>query len=205
MAKSSHSKQVGRQSFSIGRLSSREMNEMMDSAQAHIMTVDGERRFASSPVAVLAIIVNEREEILLMAHTEQPGGWQVVNGAMEEGESILEATLRETYEEAGSSIQVRPLGTVHVSNFHYDDRVRYMLSIAYLLAYEGGEIQPGDDMEGSEYRWWSLSQLASEEVELIIPPGEKWLMTRAVDLYRLWSQDDAANQPGFDMSIRGKK
>ena len=100
--------------------------------------------------------------------------------------------------------RVRPLGTVHVSAFHYDERVRYMLSVAFLLAYEGGEIQPGDDMAGSEFRWWSLDEIASEDVELIIPPGGKWLLARAVDLYRLWSQADAANQPGFDLTVRGK-
>jgi len=79
-----------------------------------------------------------------------------------------------------------------------------MLSVAYLLAFEGGEIQPGDDMEGSEYRWWSLDEMASEDVELIIPPDEIWLLARAVDLYRLWKQEDAADQPGFDLSNRGK-
>jgi hypothetical protein len=79
-----------------------------------------------------------------------------------------------------------------------------MLSIAYLFAYESGEIQPGDDMEGSEYRWFGLDEIASEDFELIIPPGEKWLLARAVDLYRLWNQDDVANQPGFDLSVRGK-
>ncbi len=177
----------------------------MENPQPHIMTVDGIRRFACSPIAVLGIIVNEREEILLLAHPDQPRGWQVVNGAMEAGETALEAALRETYEEAGSSLRVRPLGTVHVSAFHYDENVRYMLSVAYLFAFESGEIQPGDDMEGSEYRWWSLAEITSEDVELIIPPGEKWLIARAVDLYRLWRQDDVANQPGFDLSVRGKK
>ncbi len=176
----------------------------MENLQPHITTVDGNRRFACSPVAVLGIIVNQREEVLLMAHPDLHGGWQVVNGAMEAGETALEAALRETYEEAGSSLRVRPLGTVHVSAFHYDENVRYMLSVAYLFAFESGEIQPGDDMEGSEYRWWSLDEMASEAVELIIPPGEKWLLARAVDLYRLWSQDDVANQPGFDLTVRGK-
>jgi ADP-ribose pyrophosphatase YjhB (NUDIX family) len=162
------------------------------------------RQFACSPVAVLGVIVNERQEILLLAHPEQSGGWQVVNGAMEAGETVLEAALREISEEVGNGVQVRPIGVVHVSTFHYDERVRYMLSIAYLFAYEGGEIQPGDDMLGSEYRWWSLGELGSEQVELLIPPGEKWVLRRAVDLYRLWSQLDTDQFPGFDLSVRGK-
>ena len=59
-------------------------------------------------------------------------------------------------------------------------------------------------MHGSEYRWWRLEDLASPEVELIIPPGEKWLMARAVDLYRIWNIQDVALQSGFDLSVRGK-
>lgn len=180
------------------------MGEALQSPKVHIATADGKRRFACSAVAVLAIIVNEREEVLLMAHPEQIGGWQVVNGAMEDGESVLEAVLRETYEEAGGDIQVRPLGTVHVSTFHYDERVQYMLSIAYLLAYEGGIIEPGDDMKGSEYRWWKIDELAAEGEKIMIPPGGQWLLARAVDLYRLWHQNDGANQPGFDLTVRGK-
>ena len=79
-----------------------------------------------------------------------------------------------------------------------------MLSMGYLMAYEGGEVQPGDDMQGSEYRWWSLEELAAEEVSVIIPPGEKWLLGRAVELYRLWKQEEGVQQPGFDLSVRGK-
>jgi 8-oxo-dGTP pyrophosphatase MutT (NUDIX family) len=172
--------------------------------QPHISSIDGKRQFTCSPIAVLAIIVNQSEEILLLCHPEQDAGWQVVNGAMEAGETALEGALRETYEEVGRCIQVRPLGTVHVSTFHYDERVRFVLSVAYLLAYEGGEIQPGDDMEGCDYRWWSLDEIASEDVELIVPPGEKWILARAVGLYNLWSQDDVVNLPGFDLTVRGK-
>jgi ADP-ribose pyrophosphatase YjhB (NUDIX family) len=176
----------------------------MDYQQRQITTATGNRRFTCSPIAVLAIIVNENEEILLLSHPEQCQGWQVVNGAVEPEETVLQAALRETKEEIGRKVQVRPLGTVHVSTYHFDEKVRFMLSIAYLMAYEGGEIQPGDDMAGSEYRWWKLDDLMSDEVELIIPPGEKWLIARAVDLYRLWHQEEIANLPGFDLSVRGK-
>ena len=140
-----------------------------------------------------------------MAHPDHGRGWQVINGAMEAGETPLEAVVRETREEAGEDIQVRPLGTVHVSSFHYDENVQFMLSIGFLLAYEGGEIVPGDDMEGSEYRWWRLDEILSEEIKLIIPPDTKWLIERAVELYRLWGPFDGAMQPGFDLTVRGKR
>jgi ADP-ribose pyrophosphatase YjhB (NUDIX family) len=176
----------------------------MPSQQPYVTTVDGKRRFACSPVAVVVFIVNEREEVLLLAHPKREGGWEVVNGALEAGETVLEAALRETREEAGADIWIRPLGTVHVSTFHYDEKVQYMLSVGYLMAYEGGEVQPGDDMEGSEYRWWSLEELADEEVRIIIPPGGKWLIRRAVDLYRLW-KEEVVYQPGFDLTVGAEK
>ena len=176
----------------------------MSSQQPYVVAVNGKRKFVCSPVAVMAFIVNDRKEILLMANPDQQPGWQVVNGAMEAEETVLQAVLRETREEAGSDLRVRPLGTVHVSAFHYDKRVRYMLGVAYLLAYEGGTVLPGDDMHGSDFKWWSLQELESPEVDLIIPPGEKWLVARAIDLHQMWSIQDKARQPGFDLSVRGK-
>jgi 8-oxo-dGTP diphosphatase len=176
----------------------------MPSQQPYVTTVDGKRRFACSPVAVLVFIVNEREEVLLLAHPKREGGWEVVNGALEAGETVLEAALRETREEVGTDIWIHPLGTVHVSTFHYDEEVQYMLSVGYLMGYEGGEVEPGDDMEGSEYRWWSLEELADEAVRIIIPPGGKWLIRRAVDLYRLW-RGEVVHQPGFDLAVRARK
>ena len=88
---------------------------------------------------------------------------------MEAEETGLEAVLPDTYEEVGCRIQVRPLGIVHISTFHYDEKVRFMLSVAFLLAYDGGEIRPGDDMERSKYRWWSFDELMSDELKLIVP------------------------------------
>jgi ADP-ribose pyrophosphatase YjhB (NUDIX family) len=108
-----------------------------------------------------------------------------VSGALEAGETVLEGTLREAREELGN-IRVRPLGTIHVQTFHYDENVHYMIAIYYLLAYEGGEVQPGDDMQGSQYRWWSLAELNDEKVNIVVPPGQKWILERAIELYRLW-------------------
>lgn len=177
----------------------------MANSKPIVTTADGSRQFACSPAAVLGIIVNEREQILLLAHPDLGGGWQVVNGAMEAGETVLNAALREITEEAGSEIQVHPLGTVHISTFHYDQKVRYMLSIAYLFTYQGGDVQPGDDMQGSEYRWMSLEEINQDQIKLIIPPGEKWVLARAVELYRLWLNEDVNELKGFDLSERGNK
>jgi len=62
-------------------------------------------------------------------------------------------------------------------------------------AYEGGAVEPGDDMAGSAYRWWSAEELGDKDVRLIIPPGQKWLIERAVELYRLWKEREVDLQP----------
>ena len=160
----------------------------MPGHQPFISNVGGSRRFVCSAVALQAVVVSPQETTLLLSSpTRNPdGAWQVVSGALEANETILAGVLRETREELGNVIQMRPLGTIHAQTFHYDENVQYMIAIYYLLAYESGEIHPGDDMLGSQYRWWSLAELADEKVKVVVPPGQKWLFKRAIELYRLW-------------------
>lgn len=145
------------------------------------------RVFATFPVAIQAIIVNDRREVLLLSSPRRNGRgqWQVVSGGMEADETVLAGALRETREEAGPEVAVRPLGTVHARTFNYDDQIPYMVGIYYLFAYEGGPIQPGDDMADAEARWWSLDDLAAADITFH-PSTELWLLQRAVDLYNQW-------------------
>ena len=67
-----------------------------------------------------------------------------------------------------------------------------MISLCYLMAYEGGQIHPGDDMRGSKFQWWSLDELGDERVKVLVPRDQKWLIRRSIELYRLW-KDQAVN------------
>jgi len=153
----------------------------------------GGRTFACSPAAVLVYIVDEAERFLLLRHPQRDG-WEIVNGALDAGETVLEGAIREAAEEAGASVRLRPLGAVHVQSFHYDANVRYMLSLMYLMAYEGGAVQPGDDMVDSEVGWFTVEELMDEELNVIVPPHSRWLFARARDLYRLWKDEDVLLQ-----------
>ena len=107
----------------------------------------------------------EAQETKLRAFVaSQPGEWQIISGGLEAAETVLDRVLREVREEAGPQVQVRPLGVVHAHTFHFDDHVPYMIGIYYLLVYEGGEVQPGDDMRDAHYRWWSLEELTAANV-----------------------------------------
>ncbi len=149
----------------------------------------GERPFAAFPVAVQAIIINEQEQFLLLSSTRRgrAGIWQTVSGGLEAQETILAGTLREIAEEVGPAVRVRPLGLVHAHSFHYDTAVQHMIGVYYLLAYEGGDIVPGDGMVGSAWRWWSLAEL--EDISLHVST-HLWILHRAVQLYRLWKEEE---------------
>ncbi len=157
-------------------------------AQKLIILAKNGRPFAASAVALQAIIINKQEQILLLNSPTRSQGWQVVSGALETGETVLDGTLREVGEEAGPEARVRPLGVIHAQTFHYDKNVLFMIGIYYLLAYEGGKIAPGDDMAGSAFRWWNLDDLAAAKPHLH-PSTIPWMLRRAVDLYRLWRDE----------------
>ena len=160
----------------------------MPNRQPIVHDMSGRRRFACSAVALQAVIMSPEERLLLLSSPTRnlDGSWQVVSGALEAEETVLDGVLRETREELGRDIRVRPLGTVHVQTFQYDENVPYMIAIYYLLAYESGRVHPGDDMQGSQVRWWSIAELTEECARLQVPPDQIWILERAVDLYRLW-------------------
>ena len=172
------------------------------SQQPTIANSGGTRRFAGFPVAVQGVIVNPGEEILLLAHPQRRWGWEPINGALEAGETVLAGVLRETREEAGSAVRVRPLGTIHAYTFQLDQQVTHMLGISYLLAYEGGAINPGSDMAGSAYRWWKLEALQDERDLLLPPLDQEWFLERAMALYRLWQDQGIGGEMGSDVLPR---
>ena len=173
-------------------------------AQPTVRDVAGRRTFACFPTAVLACLVDTHERMLLLTHPQRKGEWEVVNGALEADETIVEGVLREIREEAGAAVRARPLGSVHVFSFYYDANCPHMISIVYLLAYEGGAIEPGDDMRGSTFRWMSRADIDDAAVKLIVPRDQKWVVHRALDLYRLWKDAVVDLQPAFDPTARSK-
>jgi 8-oxo-dGTP diphosphatase len=55
-------------------------------------------------VSAATIVLNEHNEILLIKGPRR--GWEMPGGQVEEGESLKEAAIRETFEESGIEIEV---------------------------------------------------------------------------------------------------
>jgi 8-oxo-dGTP pyrophosphatase MutT (NUDIX family) len=159
---------------------------MIPTQKQPVMISHQKRPFATSAIALQAIILNSKEQVLLLSSPRRnsKGEWQVISGGLEAEETIVDGVLREVAEEAGADVRVRPLSVIHVQTFHYDPQVPFMVGIYYLLAYEGGEVVPGDDMADAHFRWWSLPALTVENV-LFHPSTHLWMLERAVTLYRL--------------------
>lgn len=55
-------------------------------------------------VSAAAIVLNDQNEILLIRGPQR--GWEMPGGQVEEGESLTQAAIRETKEEAGVDIEI---------------------------------------------------------------------------------------------------
>lgn len=55
-------------------------------------------------VSAATIVVNEKGEVLLIKGPRR--GWEMPGGQVEEGESLAQAAIRETFEESGIEIEI---------------------------------------------------------------------------------------------------
>ena len=68
------------------------------------VTAENGREFSCMPAAILVFVIDSEENILLLRHPDREG-WEVINGALEAGETVLEGALRESREEAGTAVR----------------------------------------------------------------------------------------------------
>jgi 8-oxo-dGTP pyrophosphatase MutT (NUDIX family) len=145
------------------------------------MVVAGNGRvFAAQPAVVL--VFRDDERVLLLSHPDRSGWWEPVNGVVEADETILQAAMREVAEEVGASVRVRPLGVAHAWTYRHDETIRNIIDLAWVMSYEGGDVIPGSDMAGSEWRWFTLEEV--ENLLISVPQGTDWLLERAAEVYR---------------------
>jgi len=164
------------------------------------------RTFPCFPAAVMVFHINQKEEFLVLSQ----GGddWVLVGGGIEDNESILEGAMRESFEELGNEIRLDPLGVIHTLSFHYDQAVQNMISVMYLMKFQGGKIVPGDDLKGAEYDWWNIDKISSNIHKISRPDRQFWLFERALKLFRVLGEDRAdleySTVPGLASRIRNQ-
>jgi ADP-ribose pyrophosphatase YjhB (NUDIX family) len=117
--------------------------------------------------SVNAAVINEAGDLLLIRRTDN-GNWALPCGAIDLGESVAQAAVRETLEETGIECEVTGIVGIysdprHVIFYTSDSEVRQEFSIVLTARVLGG--QPTPSSESSEVRWvpgTELSQLAMD-------------------------------------------
>ncbi len=110
--------------------------------------------FPAHPIPAVGAIVFRGQDVLLVKRKSEPnkGRWSVPGGALEVGETVEEAAVREVLEE--TAVDVRPVKVFDVRDYidAQDDRVRWhYVLIDVLCEYVRGEPFPASDAENARF------------------------------------------------------
>ena len=113
--------------------------------------------------SVNVIVVNDAGDILMIRRTDNDN-WAVPGGAVDLGESLPQAAVRETLEETGVTCEITGLvGTYtdprHVILYTSDGEARQEFSIVLTARPVNGEPTPSD--ESREVRWVPRDEIDS--------------------------------------------
>jgi len=116
-----------------------------------------DREYPKHAIAAVGAVLIKNGRVLLVKRGFPPavGKWSIPGGAIEPGEGLTEAALRELEEETG--LRAKPLGVVHILNnivFDGEGNVKYhylVLDILFDSTTIEGMLKPGGDAIGVEW------------------------------------------------------
>jgi len=106
-------------------------------------------------VGVCAVVLNDRQEILLLRHRfRESQKWELPGGFVRRGESFEAAVQRELLEETGIDIEILMPGRTYIEQpLHID--------VSFLARYKSGKLVP-DEREILDAHFFPVDQLPSE-------------------------------------------
>jgi 8-oxo-dGTP pyrophosphatase MutT (NUDIX family) len=125
-------------------------------------------------IGAVVLIVDKQNRLLMMKRSDS-GSWGLPGGAVEPGETVEEAALRETLEESGLRVEEMSLfGVFSGPECYYKypngDEV-YNVTVAYLSREVSGDIRLNG--EHTEWGWFSLVDLPVDLSSPIMPVVRK--------------------------------
>jgi 8-oxo-dGTP pyrophosphatase MutT (NUDIX family) len=113
------------------------------------------------------VVVNDSGEILLIRRADN-GNWALPGGAVELGESLAQAAVRETREESGVDCEITGISGIytdpgHVILYTSNGEVRQECSIVLTARAVGG--QPTPSAETSDVRWVPLAEAVTYQMD----------------------------------------
>lgn len=117
--------------------------------------------------SVNVAVTNDAGEVLLIRRSDNDN-WALPGGAVDLGESLTQAAVRETLEESGIDCQVTGLSGIytdpgHILLYTSNGEARQEFSIVLTARVAGG--QPAASSETSEVRWVPQAELAGYQMD----------------------------------------
>lgn len=123
---------------------------------------------ANSMVPSVNVVVADDDGRLLLIRRTDNGNWAVPGGAIDLGESMVDAAVRETREESGIDCEITGLIGIftdprHLIRYTSNDEVRQEFSIVLVGRPVGGT--PTTSSESSQVEWIELTKLADLQMD----------------------------------------
>jgi 8-oxo-dGTP pyrophosphatase MutT (NUDIX family) len=118
----------------------------------------------TSIVPSVNVVVTDDEGAILLIQRSDNGNWALPGGALDPGESMTDAAVREVEEETGILCEVTGIVGVYTDPHHVilytsNNEVRQECSLVYTGRPVGGAVRTSD--ESTEVRWVQPDELAS--------------------------------------------
>jgi ADP-ribose pyrophosphatase YjhB (NUDIX family) len=139
---------------------------------------DPEAPAANSMVPSVNVVIENQAGEILMIRRSDNGNWAVPGGAIDLGESVSQAAVRETKEESGIDCEVVDVVGIytdpkHIILYTSNGEARQEFSIVLRGRATGGQLTPSS--ESTEVSWVPRSELADLQMD--------WSMRRRIDHY----------------------
>lgn len=150
--------------------------------------------FYENPLPVVSSILVQERKVLLVKRRNRPyrNKWCLPSGFAETGESIIEAALRELYEETGMLAKIVQLQDVDsCTNYFYGD----LLFLTFEVEQTGGNLRAGDD--AAEVRFFPFEKIP----HLAFPSNGKALQAYVAGKKDYWAIVDSFTLAAGDENL----
>lgn len=121
------------------------------------------REYPTQPVVGVGALIVHKGKLLLVKRGVEPakGKWSIPGGAVELGETIRDAIVREVEEECGLDVEIaleRPMDAIDNLIMSKDGRLQYhYVLLQFLVQLKGGTLKPASDV--LDARWVPLDEV----------------------------------------------